>query len=160
MKKGEKFVKTFFLFFYFLYEKHLTSESLFGILKKKQKKVKNLRKHIDKNTKSFVYGVLYTVLGLLVSSGAFALIVYSPIAWGEEMKGLLLILVGLLLLMIGLIICVFSINHIYTISLYFKKDKEIKEIFPIEEIFSIENKGNSILEKKNENKIFKRRTRR
>ena len=122
--------------------------------------MKKLRKHIDKNTKSFVYGVLYTVLGILVSLGAFGLIVYSAIAWEEEMKGLLLILVGLFLLIIGMTVCVFSINHIYTISLYFKKDKEIKEIFPIEEIFSIENKGNSIPEEKNKNRIFKRRTRR
>lgn len=113
-----------------------------------------MRKYIKKNIKSFIYSVLYTVLGILVSLGAFGLIVYSAIAWEEEMKGLLLILVGLFLLIIGMTICVFSINHISTISLYIEEDKEI------EEIFSIEDKGNSISEKKNKNKIFKRRTRR
>ena len=109
-----------------------------------------MRKYIKKNIKSFIYSVLYTVLGILVSLGAFGLIVYSAIAWEEEMKGLLLILVGLFLLIIGMTICVFSINHISTISLYIEEDKEV------EEIFSIEDKGNSISENDNKN-IFKKR---
>lgn len=115
-----------------------------------------MRKYIKKNIKSFIYSVLYTVLGILVSLGAFGLIVYSAIAWEEEMRGLLLILVGLLLLIIGMTICVFSINHIFTILPYIEKDKKIEEIEKIEEIFSIEDKGNSIPENNNKN-IFKRR---
>ena len=66
------------------------------------------------------------------------------------MRGLLLILVGLFLLIIGMTICVFSINHIFTISLYIEEDKEV------EEIFSIEDKGNSISENDNKD-IFKKR---
>lgn len=112
--------------------------------------MKNLKKYIKKNIKPFICGVLYTVLSILVSLGAFGLIVYSAVAWKEEMKGLLLILIGFLLLLIGMTICVFAINHISTISLYIEEDKEIAEVF------SIEDKGNSISENSGKD-ISKRR---
>lgn len=91
--------------------------------------MKNFKKYISQNSKSLVYGILCSVLCILICLGSLGFLIYSALVWSEEIKGLFSILFAFVAFMLAFIVGSLSIVHTHEISLKIKSEvKNWKEL--------------------------------